>query len=134
MGKSVLLVEDEDSIALALSFLMERDGYELRRVANGTDALSAIADAPPNLVLLDVMLPGASGYEVCQSIRLDPALRDVKILMMTARGGEVERRKGLALGADAFLTKPFSTREVRGQIKRLLEDAGSDARPDGGYE
>ena len=123
MTKSVLLVEDEDSIALALGFLMEREGYELRRVANGTDALAAIRERAPDLVLLDVMLPGTSGYEVCQQIRLDPALARTRILMMTAKGGEMERRKGLALGADAFVAKPFSTAELKSTVRRLLEEA-----------
>lgn len=121
MPKSVLLVEDEDSIALALEFLMEREGYELRRVASGTDALAAIRERAPDLVLLDVMLPGATGYEVCQRIRRDPALAGTKILIMTAKGGEVEKRKGLALGADAFVAKPFSTVELKATVRRLLD-------------
>lgn len=121
MPKSVLVVEDEDSIALALEFLMGREGYELRRVGSGPAAIEAIRERPPDLVLLDVMLPGSSGYEVCQSIRLDPALADTKILIMTAKGGEVERRKGLALGADAFMTKPFSTSELKTTVRRLLD-------------
>jgi len=121
MPKSVLVVEDEDSIALALEFLMGREGYELRRVGSGPAALEAIRERRPDLVLLDVMLPGCSGYEVCQSIRLDPALADTKILIMTAKGGEVERRKGLALGADAFMTKPFSTSELKTAVRCLLD-------------
>ena len=121
MAKSVLLVEDEESIAIALSFLIERQGYDLRRVASGTAALEAIRETPPNLVLLDVMLPGCTGYEVCQSIRLDPGLAGTKILMITAKGGEAERRKSLAMGADAFIAKPFSTSELTGEVRRLLE-------------
>lgn len=128
MPKSVLLVEDEDSIAFALEFLMKREGYKLHRVSDGSAALAAIAAERPDLVLLDVMLPKRSGYEVCQSIRLDPALRGVKILMMTAKGGETERRKGLALGADEFVTKPFSTKDLRERVRHLL---GDGAAPDG---
>ena len=122
MTKSVLLVEDEDSIAMALEYLIEPEGYAFRRVATGPAALDAIQESAPDLVLLDVMLPGCSGYEVCQSIRLDPALSHVKILMMTAKGSEVERRKGLALGADAFVTKPFSSAELKSEVRRLLAD------------
>lgn len=122
MRKSVLLVEDEDSIALALEYMMEPEDFELRRVATGPAALDAIQERAPDLVLLDVMLPGCSGYEVCQSIRLDPALAHVKIIMMTAKGGAVERRKGLALGADAFVAKPFSTAELKREVRRLLDD------------
>lgn len=120
MPKSILLVEDEDSIAIALEFLVKREGHALRRVADGNDALEAIRSEPPDLVLLDVMLPGCSGYEVCQAIRLDPALSDVKVLLMTAKGGEMERRKGLALGADAFVSKPFAITDLKQELDRLL--------------
>ena len=118
--KSVLLVEDEDNIALALEHLLGREGYRLRRVATGNAALAALAEDPPDLVVLDVMLPERSGYEICQMIRNDAALRDIKVLMMTAGGGEIERRKGLAVGADAFMTKPFATRDLTTQIGQLL--------------
>ena len=119
--KKVLLVEDEDNIALALEFLIGRKGFGLKRVASGDAAMAALADERPDLVVLDVMLPEKSGYEICQHIRGDERLRDVKVLMMTARGGEVERRKGLALGADAFFTKPFDTRALTDEIVHLLE-------------
>ena len=117
----VLVVEDEDNIALALDFLMTREGYDHSRVADGAEALPRIRATHPDLVLLDVMLPGASGYEICQGVRLDPNLADVKILMMTARGSSIERRKGLAIGADGFITKPFELRELRNEVRRLLE-------------
>ena len=120
----VLVVEDEDNIALALDFLMTREGYEHSRVADGAEALPRIRATHPDLVLLDVMLPGASGYEICQGVRLDPDLADVKILMMTARGSAIERRKGLAIGADGFITKPFELKELREEVRRLL-DAGA---------
>lgn len=118
--KSVLLAEDEDGIAIALEYLITREGYDTRRVADGNSALEALEEAPPDLVVLDVMLPERSGYEICQIIRGNEGLKDVKVLMMTARGGEVERRKGLALGADAFLTKPFATADLTAQIRALL--------------
>jgi DNA-binding response OmpR family regulator len=121
---SVLVVEDEDNIALALDFLMTREGYDHSRVADGAEALPRIRATHPDLVLLDVMLPGASGYEICQGVRLDPDLADVKILMMTARGSAIERRKGLAIGADGFITKPFELKELREEVRRLL-DAGA---------
>ena len=121
----VLVVEDEDNIALALDFLMTREGYDHARVADGALALPRIRDMHPDLVLLDVMLPGASGYEICQDVRLDPSLADVKILMMTARGSAIEKRKGLAIGADGFITKPFELKELRAEVRRLL-DVGSE--------
>lgn len=119
--KRVLVVEDEDNIAIALDYLMTREGYEHDRVANGAEALARIRATHPDLVLLDVMLPEVSGYEICQGVRLDPTLSDVKILMMTARGSAIERRKGLALGADGFISKPFELKELRAEVRRLLE-------------
>ncbi len=119
-AKSVLIVEDEDNIALALEHLMKREGYEFDRVANGAEAMRTIRSHPPDLVLLDVMLPEMSGYEICQSVRLDPNLAGVKILMMTARGNQIERRKGLALGADGFISKPFDVADLRAEVKRVL--------------
>lgn len=120
----ILVVEDEDNIALALDFLMTREGYAHDRIANGAEALPRIRETRPDLVLLDIMLPEVSGYEICQSVRLDPALADVKILMMTARGSAIERQKGLALGADGFISKPFELKELREEVRRLLETEG----------
>jgi DNA-binding response OmpR family regulator len=117
----VLIVEDEDNIAIALDYLMSREGYDHNRIANGADAISAIRQTHPDLVLLDVMLPEVSGYEICQEVRADDSLRDVKILMMTARGSALERRKGLALGADGFIAKPFELKELRAEVQRLLQ-------------
>lgn len=116
----VLIVEDEDNIALALDYLLTREGYAHERLATGAGAVERIRAALPDLVLLDVMLPEVSGYEICQDIRRDPALADVKVLMMTARGSAMERRKGLALGADGFIAKPFELSELRAEVKRLL--------------
>ena len=121
---SVLIVEDEDNIALALDFLLTREGYAHDRVADGDAALPKIRAMRPDLVLLDVMLPGASGYEICQSVRQDPSLRDVKLLMMTARGSSIEKRKALAIGADGFITKPFELKELRDEVRRLLAPEG----------
>lgn len=120
----VLVVEDEDNIALALDYLMTREGYDHDRVSSGADALARIRATHPDLVLLDVMLPEVSGYEICQGVRLDPTLADVKILMMTARGSAIERRKGLALGADGFISKPFELKELRDEVRRLLVATG----------
>lgn len=116
----VLVVEDEDNIAIALDYLLTREGYDHDRVANGGEALGRIRDTRPDLVLLDVMLPEVSGYEICQGVRLDPALSAVKVLMMTARGSAIERKKGMALGADGFITKPFELKELRQEVRRLL--------------
>lgn len=116
----VLVVEDEDNIAIALDYLMTREGYEPDRIANGGEALTRIRATHPDLVLLDVMLPEVSGYDICADVRRDPALSDVKILMMTARGAANERQRGMAVGADGFITKPFELRELRNEVRRLL--------------
>ena len=121
----VLIIEDEDNIALALDFLMSREGYEHDRLATGAGALDRIRRERPDLVLLDVMLPDVSGYEICQEVRADAGLSNVKILLMTARGSAMERRKGLALGADGFISKPFELKELRGEVHRLLEAGGA---------
>ncbi|MEM9250491.1 MAG: response regulator [Pseudomonadota bacterium] len=118
----VIIVEDEDNIALALMTVLGREGWRLTRFADGAEGLATIEERQPDLVLLDVMLPSLSGYEICQRIRMSDNLTKTRILMMTARGTSVERRKGLALGADAFITKPFDLRDLMGQVRRLLSD------------
>lgn len=118
--KKILLVEDEDNIALALGYLIQRQGFDLTRVATGLDALEALQAQRPDLVVLDVQLPGCSGYEVLQSMRGSDRLRDVRVLMMSAAGGELARKKCLALGADLFMMKPFSTAQLTEEICKLL--------------
>ena len=116
----VLVVEDEDNIATALEFLITREGYGHDRVASGAEALPRIRDTHPDLVLLDIMLPEVSGYEICERIRTDPGLADIKVLMMTARGSAIERKRGLELGADGFISKPFELNDLRAEVRRLL--------------
>jgi two-component system, OmpR family, phosphate regulon response regulator PhoB len=127
----VLVVEDEDNIALALEFLLLREGYGHDRVVSGAEALPRILSTLPDLVLLDVMLPEVSGYEICQRIRLDPALARVRVLMMTARGSAVERQRGFDLGADGFITKPFDVQHLRAEVRRLLALPGGGAQAKG---
>ena len=117
----VMVIEDEDNIAIALDFLLTRDGHDHSRLATGAGALEALRATHPDLVLLDVMLPEVSGYQIVQDLRADPSLRDVRVLMMTARGSAMERRKGLALGADGFIAKPFDLAELRAEMARVLE-------------
>ena len=121
MSASILVADDEPNIVLSLEFLLKQAGFRVRTVADGEAALAEIAQEPPNLVLLDVMIPGRDGYAVCQEIRSNPAWRDVRIIMLTAKGGEIQREKGLSLGADEYVTKPFSTRELVERIRRMLE-------------
>lgn len=117
----ILVIEDEENIAIALDFLLTRDGHNHARLATGAGAIQQIRERSPDLVLLDVMLPEVSGYQIVQDLRADPALKDIRVLMMTARGSVVERRKGLALGADGFIAKPFELSELRAEMARLLE-------------
>jgi len=127
MTRTVLVVDDEPNIVLSLQFLIEQAGYEARVASDGEAALEAIAERKPDLVVLDVMLPKRDGFDVCQSIRANPDWNDIRIVMLTAKGRDSEREKGLALGADAYITKPFSTRDAMEQIKGLLEGKGAKA-------
>jgi DNA-binding response OmpR family regulator len=120
MAASVIIADDDPNIVLSLEFLMKRAGYEVRVAHDGDAVLAAVTEAVPDLVLLDVMMPKRNGYDVCDALRADPACRDLRIIMLTARGQEVERTKGLALGADAYITKPFSTREVVELVRQTL--------------
>ena len=123
MTKRVLVVDDEPNIVMSLRFLMEREGFEVEVAPTGEAALRALDRGPVDLVLLDVMMPALDGFEVCQRIRSNPAWSDTRIIMLTAKGREVERDKGLALGADEYVTKPFSTRDLVARIKEMLGGA-----------
>jgi DNA-binding response OmpR family regulator len=112
MPQSVLVVDDEANILLSLEFLMKKAGYKVRLARDGEEALAEIGKARPDLVLLDVMMPKRNGFDVCEAIRANPEWRGVRVILLTAKGRDIEREKGLALGADDYITKPFSTREV----------------------
>jgi len=119
MAYSVLVVDDEPNIVESLEFLMRKAGFEVRVAKDGEAALDAVANHKPDLILLDVMIPKRDGYEVCQQIRANGAWDDVRIIMLTAKGREAEREKGMELGADEYITKPFSTRELVERVKQL---------------
>ncbi len=120
MPVSVLIADDDSNIALALRFLMEKAGYQVRVVADGDAALAAIGKHRPDVVILDVMMPRRTGIEVCAAVRADPAIAATRIIMLTARGMTRERRRGLLAGADDYITKPFSTHEVLECVRELL--------------
>jgi len=120
MAKKILIADDEPNIVVSLEFLMRQKGYEVRTVDNGEDALAAIADFAPDLVLLDVMMPRLSGYEVCQTVRANAAWAGVRIVMLSAKGRDIEVSKGMAMGADAYVTKPFATADLIAQVRALL--------------
>jgi DNA-binding response OmpR family regulator len=124
MAKVILVVDDEPNILLSLEYLMEQAGYEVRSARDGESALAEIERAPPDLVLLDVMMPKRDGYEVCQMIRARPEWRDIMVIMLTAKGREIEREKGISLGADDYVTKPFATRELVDKVRQTLGEPG----------
>jgi DNA-binding response OmpR family regulator len=115
-----LIADDEPSIVAALEFLLQRNDYEVRIARTGDEALQLIETFHPGLVLLDVMMPQKSGYEVCARVRERPDWRDIKIIMLSARGRDAEVSRGLSAGADMYVIKPFSTRELMGRIEGLL--------------
>lgn len=120
MTKKVLIADDEPHIVISLEFLMEHCGYVVSVAHNGEEALQQVETFKPDLILLDVMLPLRSGFDVCQKIRENAALQATKIIMLTAKGHAAEIAKGYALGADVYVTKPFGTKELLQQVKRLL--------------
>ena len=127
MTKEILIVDDEPNLVVPIQFLMEQQGYRVMIAERGEDALDLIYQYKQDLVLLDIMLPGIDGYEVCEIIRLNPNYRNVKIIFLTAKGREVEIAKGLALGADAYITKPYSNAELVAKVKELLEKTNEEA-------
>lgn len=124
MPKRILIADDEPNIVISLEYLMRRAGYEVAVAADGEAALRAVAETSPDLVILDVMLPRVNGFDVCRRLRADPRWSGLKILMLTARGRETEVARGLEVGADAYVTKPFSTRELVARIGELVRGPG----------
>ncbi len=121
MTKTVLVVEDEPNIILSLEFLIKEAGYNMRVALDGEEALKAVAEEVPDLLLLDIMIPKRDGYDVCKTLRANPALKDLRIIMLAARGLKADKEKGLAMGADEYITKPFSTRELTQKLKQHLD-------------
>ena len=121
MTKEILIVDDEPNVIMPIQFLMEQHGYRVMIAERGEDGLDLVYRYKPDLVLLDIMLPGIDGYEVCEIIRLDPNYRNIKIIFLTALGREVEIAKGLTLGADAYITKPFSNAALVAKVKEVLD-------------
>ena len=123
MNHRVLIADDEPNIVISLEFLMKREGHVVSIARDGVAALEAIRRERPDLVLLDVMMPGMTGFEVCQAVRADATLAGTKIVLLTAKGRDIDVAKGMALGASDYLTKPFSTRELATRVRALLESA-----------
>ena len=120
MAHRILIVDDEPNIVISLEYLLKKEGFDVTVATDGDAALHQATEFRPHLMLLDVMMPKKSGFEVCELLRADATMADLKIIMLTAKGRETEVTKGLALGANAYITKPFSTKDLVAQIKTLL--------------
>ena len=123
MTHRIVIADDEPNLVIPLEYMLKREGYEVTVARDGQEALDAIARVRPQLVLLDVMMPRKSGFDVCQLLRADEANRALRILLLTAKGRDDDVAKGLALGADAYMTKPFSPKELVAKVRELLEGA-----------
>ncbi len=123
MTKKILIVDDEPNIVISLEFLMKKEGFEVAVAVDGEEALAKVDSFRPDLVLLDVMMPKKSGFEVCEALRADPEMAGLLVVMLTAKGRETEVAKGLAIGADAYVTKPFSTKDLVVKVKGMLGTA-----------
>lgn len=123
MTKKILIVDDEPNIVISLEFLMKREGFEVAVAVDGEEALAKVDSFRPDLVLLDVMMPKKSGFEVCEALRADPEKAGLLVVMLTAKGRDTEVAKGLAIGADAYVTKPFSTKDLVVKVKGMLGTA-----------
>ena len=122
MSTKILIADDEPNILISLEFLMKREGYEVVLARDGQEAMDAIVRERPALVLLDVMMPIKTGFDVCCEVRAHEAVRDTLIVMLTAKGRDTDVAKGLALGANAYMTKPFSTKELVEKVRSMLGD------------
>ncbi len=123
MTHKVLIADDEPNIVISLEYLMKRAGYEVLIARDGQQALDTLRRERPRLVLLDVMMPKKSGHEVCQELRADEQIKDTLVLMLTAKGRDTDVDKGLGVGADAYMTKPFSTKELAAKVAQMLDAA-----------
>jgi DNA-binding response OmpR family regulator len=122
MTTRILIAEDEESIVASLEFLMRHAGFETLVARDGEAAIASLREFRPDLVLLDIMLPGRSGFEVCRAIRGDPQMLGTRVLMLTARGGMHDAERGMDAGADDYMSKPFSTKDLVTRVRALLGD------------
>ncbi len=123
MAHKILIADDEPNILISLEYLMKREGFDVSVARDGQEAIDAIVRDRPDLVLLDVMMPRKTGLEVCQEVRANTELNQILILMLTAKGRDTDVAKGTALGANAYVTKPFSTKELVAKVRAMLESA-----------
>lgn len=120
MADRILVVDDEPFILRSLTFVLRKEGFDVLEARNGEEALGMIREHRPSLVFLDVMMPKKNGYEVCEEVKGDPDLRDTYVIMLTAKGQESDRDRGIALGADEYMTKPFSPSRITERVREIL--------------
>ena len=118
--KKILVVDDEPNILRSLTYILNKEGYDVSTAEDGAEAMDMIRDSKPHLMILDVMMPNMSGYDVCRAVKSDPELMDIQVVMLTANGQVGDRRLGLSQGADEYITKPFSPRVILSKVKELL--------------
>ncbi|MEA3428513.1 MAG: response regulator [Thermodesulfobacteriota bacterium] len=123
MPKKILIVDDQSSIVAPLKFLMEQNGYTVAEVYNGEEAVDAISKFKPDLILLDIIHPGIDGFEICQIVRENTEWQNIKIIFVTTMARDMDVAKGLALGANAYIIKPFSNSEILQEVRELLKDS-----------
>ena len=119
-GQKILVVDDDPHVIRSLTFVLKKEGYDVSSATNGEEAMANVRESKPSLMFLDVMMPKKNGYKVCQDVKSDPALSDIYVIMLTAKGQEADREKGLSSGADEFITKPFSPMKVIGRVREVL--------------
>ena len=119
-AKKILVVDDDPNLTRSITFVMRKEGYDVDTASNGEEAMAKVRAVKPHMMLLDVMMPKMNGYEVCQEVKSSTDLNDIFIIMLTAKGQEVDKEKGMEMGADAFITKPFSPKAVVDKVKELL--------------
>ncbi|NUB11131.1 response regulator [Azospirillum sp. Vi22] len=132
MKPTILVADDEPSIVLSLQVLLQKAGFAVRIARNGEEALESVAESTPDLILLDAMMPRRDGFDVCQSLRANPAYQALPIIMLTAKSRDVERQKGMALGATDYITKPFSTRDLVTTVRKYLTPENDPGETQGG--
>jgi len=120
LGKKILVVDDEPNIVRSLAYILKKEGYDVSTAKDGEQAMDMVRDSKPHLMILDVMMPRKSGYDVCEEVKSDPDLRDIHVMMLTAKGQVGDREIGLSKGADEYLTKPFSPRLTLNKVEELL--------------
>jgi two-component system phosphate regulon response regulator PhoB len=129
MASRVLVVDDEPDLLELVRFNLDRSGFSVETAVSGCDALMRLRCGPPDLMLLDLMLPDISGLQICREVRADAELAHLPVIMLTARADEADRVTGLALGADDYVTKPFSPRDLALRVRAVLDRRGGASRP-----